>query len=108
MSDSCEVNVLCIIKEGDVVARISHNQDIYFKVTGIYTDDDGRKYARLKGLDIRLEATAPLDDLVMVDSQEVSHYWGKRQLEYMENIKYVCIRRNEERRCSYQRAMGEK
>lgn len=90
-------SVVSIIKEGDVVARNSYNRDIYFKVSRLYTGEDGKVYACLKGLDLRLEANAPLDDLVRVDPPSVSRCWEKRQVEYMENIKYAFIRRDESR-----------
>ncbi|KJS63971.1 MAG: hypothetical protein JL50_19855 [Peptococcaceae bacterium BICA1-7] len=87
--------VLSDIKEGDVVARNSYNRDIYFKVVRLYTGEDGKLYACLKGLDMRLEANAPLDDLVMIEPPAVSMYCEKRQAECMEKIKYVIIRRDE-------------
>ncbi|MFZ5643082.1 MAG: sporulation peptidase YabG [Bacillota bacterium] len=107
MFDNSGTDLLCGIKEGDVVARNSYNRDIYFKVISFYTGSDGNKYARLKGLDFRLEATSPVDDLVKVKSLEVCLYLDKRQVEYMENMKNACICRDENRRRSYERAMSE-
>lgn len=52
-------------KIGDLVSRISYNHDIVFKITGISGD---RVY--LKGVDLRLYADAPVEDIVSV--QDVS------------------------------------
>ena len=90
-------SVLSIIKEGDVVARNSYNRDVYFKVCRLYTGGDGIVYASLKGLDLRLEANAPLDDLVRIDPPEVSMYCEKRQAECVEKIKCLMICRDESR-----------
>lgn len=91
-------SVLSIIKEGDVVARNSYNKDIYFKVCRLYTGRDGIVYASLKGLDLRLEADAPLDDLVRIDPAAVSRYCENRQSKCLERINYAFICRGESRR----------
>lgn len=90
-------SVLSTIKEGDVVARNSYNRDIYFKVVRLYTGEDGKLYACLKGLDLRLEASAPLDDLVRVEPPAVSRYWEKGQVEYTDRINYTYMKRDESR-----------
>ncbi len=59
------------IEVGDIVGRISHGSDILFKITGIEKkDDSGRAF--LRGLDVRLFAEAPLEDLVKKSPSEIS------------------------------------
>lgn len=55
---------------GDMVARKSHNSDIYFKIIG-FTEDNK---VLLKGLDVRLLADAPADDLVKLSIADVQQY----------------------------------
>jgi len=98
--------VLERIKAGDVVARNSYGCDIYFKVTGIYTGPDGKDYARLKGLDLRLEATAPLDDLVVVSPEAVAAHLQQCALDNFNKAANIIRRRDQERRANLDRALG--
>ncbi len=54
-----------IIKKGDYVTRISHDNDTVFIVMNIEND-----IAYLKGVDVRLYADSPLDDLIKVEKEE--------------------------------------
>lgn len=54
------------IKKGDIVGRISYGTDILFVVDKI-VEDNNRKIAILKGMTIRIEATAPIEDLKIMD-----------------------------------------
>lgn len=54
------------IKKGDFVTRNSYNNDTIFKVINIH---DGKCY--LKGIEVRLYADSPEDDLVIVDSPTI-------------------------------------
>ena len=65
------------IKEGDIVARKSYNFDLYFKVCDLFERDDGRKWASLRGIDIRLCADAPVSDLEKVSSEKVAQHWRR-------------------------------
>jgi spore coat assembly protein len=60
------------IGPGDVVARISHRQDILFRVAEISRQDGQGEQAVLRGLDVRLAADAPLNDLVKKNPSEIS------------------------------------
>ncbi|MCR4442106.1 MAG: sporulation peptidase YabG [Peptococcaceae bacterium] len=59
------------IEVGDIVGRVSHGGDILFKVRSI-EEEGGEKKALLRGLDVRLFADAPLDDLVKKTPAEIS------------------------------------
>lgn len=95
------------VKLGDVVGRRSYNSDIYFKVVELLEDDAGNQYARLKGIDIRLCATAPVDDLEKIDSTKVKEYWRRCIAENAKTLKRVLSRRIEERQRSFLRATEE-
>lgn len=55
---------------GDFVVRKSHDCDITFKIIDIREGSDG-KYCILKGVNLRIIADSPLDDLMMVDSNNM-------------------------------------
>ncbi|MHB1652483.1 MAG: sporulation peptidase YabG [Desulfitobacteriaceae bacterium] len=59
---------------GDIVARRSYRQDIFFRVVQIYIGRRGERYAMLKGLNLRLMADAPFYDLIRKNPTEVAHY----------------------------------
>jgi len=57
------------VKVGDIVVRKSYNGDLYFKVLEIKG-----KICKLKGLDVRLLADAPVDDLIVKSPEEILLY----------------------------------
>jgi len=59
------------IKKGDIVGRLSYNSDILFFVHKII---DLEKRAILKGINIRIEADAPIEDLRKIDSKKVNNF----------------------------------
>ncbi|MCF8010137.1 MAG: sporulation peptidase YabG [Clostridiales bacterium] len=80
------------IVAGDIVGRKSYGLDIYFKVIEV-----NGEHAKLKGLDLRLYATAPLNDLEKIDASRVRDYWKKIISENNENLKRIYKRRQKER-----------
>ena len=62
------------IKPGDIVARKSYRKDIFFKVKSLTITDAGTTTAILRGLDVRLVADAPLEDLELQPAEEVLRY----------------------------------
>ena len=58
------------IKKGDSVTRNSYNNDIIFKVDKIIETIDGTQIVILKGIDVRIEADAKIQDLRLVDKKE--------------------------------------
>ncbi|CCO08581.1 sporulation peptidase YabG [Desulforamulus hydrothermalis] len=91
------------IQEGDIVARKSYGNDVFFKVTGIFRGDDGKDYAVLKGLDIRLFASSLVDDLIKIDPKDVAQYWTKTLKNNAEVMDRVMKRRLAERKHRLQR-----
>ena len=59
---------------GDIVARLSHRQDIFFHVDQIHGNLEGGGTAILKGLNLRLLADAPITDLIVKRPVEVANY----------------------------------
>ena len=58
------------IKKGDIVSRNSYSHDIIFSVKKIVKVANKKQIAILKGIDVRVEADAPLDDLKVVSKEE--------------------------------------
>lgn len=59
---------------GDIVARLSHQEDIFFNIDQIYVNPKGDSSAILKGLNLRLLADAPVSDLVRKSPVETANY----------------------------------
>ena len=59
---------------GDIVARISHRQDIFFNIDQLHVSSNGEGSAILKGLNLRLLADAPVSDLVAKSPVEIANY----------------------------------
>lgn len=62
-----------MFKVGDIVARRSHKQDLYFRIEQILSVG-GERVALLKGINLRLIADAPLQDLISKNPAEVTYY----------------------------------
>jgi spore coat assembly protein len=60
--------------KGDLVTRISYEHDLLFRVASIKD-----KTVQLFGEDIRLEADAPIDDIIMVKSRDLERRRKKRK-----------------------------
>ncbi len=80
------------IKKGDIVGRISYGKDILFIVKNIVKRKDGKKVAILKGLILRIEADADIEDLELIEKKQVEN--NMRNLEYkFENKVKKCAKR---------------
>lgn len=88
---------------GDIVGRKSYNLDIYFKITSLEKGPDGRTIARLKGLHMRLCATAPVDDLVKIDPADLVNYLREQARENSEHLRRIFIRREKVRQFALER-----
>jgi len=62
-----------VIKKGDIVGRKSYGSDVLFKVVDI-KETTQEKTAELRGLDIRLIADAPVNDLLQKNEEDVKYY----------------------------------
>lgn len=70
------------IKKGDAVTRKSYGNDIIFLVKKIMKLANKNQIAILKGIDVRVEADAPIEDLKTVTKEEII----KREKELEEKI----------------------
>jgi spore coat assembly protein len=61
------------LRKGDIVARKSYGNDIFFKVVDI-RNSGGESVATLKGISCRIEADAPETDLEVQSKQKVREY----------------------------------
>ena len=58
------------IKKGDIVSRNSYKNDIIFSVKRVIKLANKKEIAILKGIDVRVEADAPIEDLKIVSKEE--------------------------------------
>ena len=72
------------IKRGDIVSRNSYDHDIIFSVKRVIKLTNKKQIAILKGIDVRVEADAPIEDLKIVSKEEQK----KREKELEERIIY--------------------
>lgn len=63
-----------MLRVGDIVARRSHQQDIFFHIDNLKTNSNGKGTAILKGINLRLWADAPVSDLVLKNPKEVTNH----------------------------------
>lgn len=66
------------VKVGDIVSRKSYGHDLKFKVVEVIKNKSGNRNLVLKGIDFRIEADAPEDDLDVVSEDQVEH--SRKQL----------------------------
>lgn len=59
------------IKKGDIVGRKSYGKDIFFIVDKILKTRLNKEFAILKGLNIRIMADSPIEDLEIIEKEEV-------------------------------------
>lgn len=75
------------IKKGDIVGRISYNKDILFTVERIIELSNKKEIAVLKGVTVRVEADAPIEDLEIIQKQRVEENLRSLDIELEERIK---------------------
>lgn len=59
------------IKKGDIVGRKSYGKDVFFIVDNILKTRLDNQFALLKGLNIRVVADSPLEDLEIISKEDV-------------------------------------
>lgn len=70
------------LKKGDIVSRNSYGNDIIFSIKRIIRLNNKHNVAILKGIDVRVECDAPVEDLKIVSKDEQK----KREKELEEKI----------------------
>ena len=74
------------IKKGDFVARKSYGKDILFIVDRIIKLKNGNSYAILKGVTIRIEADAPVEDIEKVERNRIASSEKKIQEQLLKRL----------------------
>lgn len=95
------------IKKGDIVGRKSYNLDIFFKVTDIFKNEEGKDFAALKGMHMRLCANAPLSDLARIEPGKLAAYLREHTIRSSEHMNRIFARRERERETALSRAVPE-
>lgn len=62
------------VKKGDMVSRNSYGNDVIFYVKRIIKLSNKKKVAILKGVNVRVEADAPIEDLLIIEKEEQNRY----------------------------------
>lgn len=75
------------IKKGDIVGRISYRKDILFIVEKIIKTSNNNTYAILKGLNIRIKADSPIEDLELIGKDKIIENERIFQERYEKRIK---------------------
>ncbi|MDD4238738.1 MAG: sporulation peptidase YabG [Desulfotomaculaceae bacterium] len=91
--------------KGDIVGRKSYGVDIYFKIINFFENSDGRKFSSLKGVYTRLCASAPLEDLVRIESGAQMARLKDISLKSNEQMGRIFSRRQRERELFLGRAV---
>lgn len=74
------------IGKGDIVGRKSYGKDILFIIDRIIKLKDGKSYAILKGLTIRIEADAPIEDIEKVEADRIANAEKRIEKLFLERI----------------------
>ena len=83
------------IKKGDIVGRKSYKKDVFFIVDKILKISSNKEFAILKGLNIRIMADSPIEDLEIIskneviDSIRISEIDFKKRIENNKKNKYL-------------------
>ena len=78
------------IKKGDIVGRKSYGKDIFFIVDKILKSRLNKEFAILKGLNIRVLADSPMEDLEVISKQEVIDSVKSSEMDIERRINNSC------------------
>jgi len=75
------------IKKGDIVGRISYGKDVFFIVDNILRTRLNNEFAVLKGLNIRIMADSPAEDLELISKNDVLDSIKRSDIDLEKRIK---------------------
>ena len=75
------------VKKGDIVGRISYGKDVFFIVDNILKTRLNKEFAVLKGLNIRIMADSPTEDLELISKKEILDSVKRSNIDLEERIK---------------------
>lgn len=96
------------IKKDDIVGRISYGKDILFKVENIINTNKGNKIAILKGIIIRIEADAYLEDLEIMEKEQIDNNMRNLEIKLESKIKGNIVYKQKEKRRFFEKSKNEK
>lgn len=82
------------IKKGDIVGRKSYGRDIFFIVDAILRTRQNKEFAILKGINIRIMADSPVEDLDIINTEDVINSIKLAELDLENRIKKNKMRKD--------------
>jgi len=80
------------IKKGNIVGRKSYGKDVFFIVDNILKTRLNNEFAILKGLNIRIMADSPIDDLEVINKKDVINSIKRSDTDLEERIRLSKIK----------------
>ncbi len=80
------------IRKGDIVGRKSYGKDVFFIVDNILKTRLNNEFAILKGLNIRIMADSPIDDLEVIKKKDVINSIKRSDIDLEERIRLSRIK----------------
>ena len=81
------------IKKGNIVGRISYGKDVFFIVDKIIINSKNKEFATLKGLNIRIMADSPIEDLEVISKQDVLDSIKLANIDFESRINNINLKR---------------
>ena len=81
------------IKKGNIVGRISYGKDVFFIVDKIIINSKNKEFAILKGLNIRIMADSPIEDLEVISKQDVLDSIKLANIDFESRINNINLKR---------------
>lgn len=80
------------IKKGNIVGRKSYGKDVFFIVDNILKTRLNNEFVILKGLNIRIMADSPIDDLEVINKKDVINSIKRSDIDLEERIRLSKIK----------------
>lgn len=81
------------IKKGNIVGRISYGKDVFFIVDKIIINSKNKEFAILKGLNVRIMADSPIEDLEIISKQDVLDSIKLANIDFESRINNINLKR---------------
>ena len=81
------------IRKGNIVGRISYGKDVFFIVDKIIINSKNKEFAILKGLNIRIMADSPIEDLEIISKQDVLDSIKLANIDFESRINNINLKR---------------
>ena len=81
------------IKKGNIVGRISYGKDVFFIVDKIIINSKNKEFAILKGINIRIMADSPIEDLEIISKEDVLNSIKLANIDFESRINSINLKR---------------